>query len=126
MKTTDIVIGETGYTDGYGCDRYPHTVVGVAILAPTRGRKPKGWIKGSTWVEVTVRSDDTVTGKKPKNALEKTACTGDIGFEGKTADFWFVPNPLGQVKTVRAIELPNGDILCNGLGHRSYNRDSSF
>ena len=126
MKLKDIQIGKTGYTTGYGADRYPHTVVEVGAPFTKRGRKPKGWVKGSKYVNLMFVSDELIWSETEPD-LGFGSCTADTGANGNTKRVVFKPgNGYKDPSSVTAVLLPTDEVVCNGLGYRSYNRDSSF
>ena len=127
MKLSDIEIGKTGYTDGYGCDRYPHTVTGVGPVFTKKGRKPKGWVAGSKYVTLEVLGDELIWSETQPD-LGFGTCNSDTGFNGTTKRVVFKPetNPNRHPDNVTVVVLPDGEVVCGGLGYRSYNRDSSF
>lgn len=124
MNWKDMKLGQTGYTITAGCDAYPHTVVAASAPYGKRGRKPKGWVKGSWYVTLTIQNDELVWDKKPKNALG--GCNADTGGNGVHKDVWFVANTNGPTSNVEVVVQPDGEILDTRVGWRSYNRDSSF
>ena len=126
MKLKDVVVGKTGYTDGVGCDKYPHTVVEIGEPYTKRGRKPLNWIKGSMYLPLMVQHDEVLwNDKKPVNAIDGP-CDAETGSNGVHRTCWFALSQQRHPEKIVAILLPDGELVCSGLGYRSYNRDSSF
>lgn len=131
MKLTEIEFGKTGYTNGYGCDSYPHTIWSVGKPYNKRGRKPKGWITGTQYIDFVITSDEVkAIGKDeelPEGCFE---CNGDTGFEGVHKRFKLTPvNPeeSGRSEGMRAKLLPDGTLqLDRGCFGHYHSRDSSF
>ena len=124
MNWKDMTLGKTGYTITAGCDAYPHTIIAATAPYGKRGRKPKGWVKGSWYVTLTIQSDELVWDKKPAKALG--TCHADTGANGVWRNVWFVANTKGVNYNIEVIVQPDGEILDGRVGYRRYNRDSSF